>query len=268
MDLNQDATFARDHAQMSFFGCVRFLAQLLICFFVLTAFSYGAAPSPDPHPFKVGDSGKNYLIVIGYTDERGWENFHSPLDLFVYDYHFATARVLDLRIRENLFISGFEESNVDPDLFFDKSSKTSVRVLNTNVYCPAEVEAEARGSAITKRFRLCLEQIQRLNAVRAHMKTALTSYHEFFYIGHARRGRGLALGPYLPEFVFNPVFYNKKESGSLQKVVIAACDSEKYFRKKIVQHTGIEFKGYRGNLDLLEDLLPKLEEELGRALRP
>lgn len=88
---------------------------------------------------------------------------------------------------------------------------------------------------------------------------ALTSYERFIYIGHAREGLGLGVGPFIDTYTYKFRFYNSVEVGSLKEIIFASCDSNHYYGHLSKY---VNFKGINRNLMWIKDLLPFVLKEI------
>ena len=194
------------------------------------------------------------LVVIGYADENHLLSLH---DLVSHRHFPGTSKKIVLKIGEELELQDFSQDPLQPHRWLQAREKRAVTVLDANVLCPGENNVQ------TVRGLVCAEQIQRSERLKDYLETNLKNFDEFIYIGHSRLGLGLGLGPFYGDrFTFQPVFYNPLEAGRLKKVLIASCDSEKYYARNITQKTAIQFKGTVGAKLWIQELLPMILKEL------
>ncbi len=200
------------------------------------------------------DRPQETLIVIGYSDDNHVENW---TQLFTHQFFFNRAHYTEDRITETLMLADFTEDPHHPGRFENAKRNEAVTVLNSNVLCPGE------DSVRSVRSSVCAAQTERSVGIQNHLEQNLLRYDRFIYIGHSRLGLGLGLGPFRgPESTFNLRLFNPVEAGRLKKVVIAACDSKKYYETNVTSRTSIQFVGTKGALLWPEDLLPLVLKEL------
>lgn len=194
------------------------------------------------------------LIVIGYSDDNHIENWSQ---FFSHRFFFNRAQYTEDRIVEALLLQDFSEDLLHPGRFENPKQTETFTILNANVLCPGENPLRSN------RSKVCAQQLQRTENLKTYLEQNISSFDQLIYIGHSRLGMGLGLGPFQGEDkTFNPVFYNVVESGRLKKVVMASCDSDAYYKKRITTNTGIEFIGTRGPMIWPEDLLPIVLNQL------
>lgn len=203
-----------------------------------------------PQPSQaIGDSAPNEtLIVIGYADENHVQGLKG---VFMHEYFFTLAQRVESSIQEELVMKGYNPDPHQSSRWIHYRSRDVVTVLNSNFQCPNENPQKAL------RGRVCPEQIQQSEKLKIYLEQNIRRFNRFIYIGHSRLGLGLGIGPfYSDQFTFTPRFFNQIEAGRLQQVLIASCDSERYYAKNFAHRSGIQFTGTIGPLRWVEDLLP------------
>lgn len=213
-------------------------------------FSLGGLAQTEPLKQK-----KSILVVIGYADELHDQQGY-PL-IFSHRHHSFIAKETEAVLQRLLLSSGFTQSGSEFN-----SDDFRVVLLNANTQCPGENPATEMN---TRRF-LCTQQRVLSEKVVAYLDQHLTQFNYFFYIGHARRGMGLGVGPFIEEYTFPLQFYNRLDLGALEKIVLASCDSESYYNLKIYKKHGIQFRGIAGKKLWMQDQLPILFEEINNLL--
>lgn len=186
---------------------------------------------------------RRQLIVIGYASEQ----YEGNNVLYFSHYHYPVIADKTEQTLRSLF-QGFNFKEVNKNIFESDSEK--VTILNANVVCPGE-------SAVNKnqRFSLCTEQMELSKKIKFYIQNHMAQFDEFYYIGHSRLGMGLGLGPFVEEYTLPIKFYNSSELGNIKKILLASCDSYKYFYDKIFMENDIEFKAINGQKLWLEDQL-------------
>lgn len=199
---------------------------------------------------------KNILILIGYADEN-YEN--DQLLMFSHIYHQQLA--VETEAALDRFLIGFQFQKNDLVYRF---TNTQITILNANTRCPDET---IEMTSITRRF-LCASQIRRSQEIKSYLEAHLNQFDHFFYIGHARKGHGLGVGPFVDNYTFPLKFYNSIELGKLKSIILASCDSAEYYDSSIYKKNGVEFKGVSGKKLWMQDQLPFLLNELRTLLLP
>ncbi len=197
---------------------------------------------------------KNILILIGYADDHYVDG--KPL-LFSHIHHtqiaFETETVL------TRFLTGFQ-FQIDGSVF--QSGSTRVTLLNANVICPKETTSQTQH----RRISICTEQRNRSEQIMQYLATHLNQFDEFYYIGHARKGHGLGAGPFTDDYTFPFKFYNSVELGHLKKIVLASCDSTRYYSSRLYDNNGVKFMGIEGEKLWMQDQLTFLIDNLFTVL--
>ncbi|MNK07442.1 hypothetical protein D3C87_253560 [compost metagenome] len=198
---------------------------------------------------------KRVLVFVGYTDE---ENLNETLaHPFSKKHSFSLAYRVELGIKRSLIDMGM---NFQSDsLFLKKDNSLEVTIFNVNVLCPGESLREKN-----LRSNLCYHQIQRSEQAVKYLERNLNKFDEFIYIGHARKGAGLALGPFVPEYTYPLKFYNSVDQGRLKKIVLASCSSQSFY-SPLAQR--FDFVGTSDRLLLFKDLLPLVQGELRKLIQ-
>lgn len=193
---------------------------------------------------------KNILIIIGYADSSDTSN----LSRFFYRPHYkGISYSSEFQIRRVLTELGtVNEEN--PYEFINKNKGLRIRLINTNVLCPGEKKL-----VDNKRLVLCFEQIDYLKQVIQYLNQNLRYYDEIIYLGHAREGHGLGIGPFTDEYTYPLKFYNSLEIGKLKRFVFAACDTNVKY-KYLIQ--SLELVGTNGKKDWISELLPMVLLEI------
>jgi hypothetical protein len=200
------------------------------------------------------------LVVIGYSDEN---HLNRPGDLIGHKFFYDRAQYTESRITEQLFLENFTQDPKNPARFFNPHQKKAFTVLNVNELCPGE------NPKLQMRSLICARQIQKSEEFKTYLEHNLTRFDEFIYIGHSRLGLGLGLGPFFGNaYTFDLAFYNSVEAGRLRKIVIASCDSENYYERKVTANTQISFVGTQGLQRWPEDVLPLALREISTYVRP
>lgn len=193
---------------------------------------------------------KNILIVIGYADELQENNTKL---LFSHIHHTQIAYETEASIERFLINFKFEKQGSD---FVFKN--TVVKVLNSNILCPNENVDHFQ----TKRTVVCKEQLERSENVKKYLELHLNKFDSLYYIGHARMGHGLGVGPFIPDYIFPLKFYNIVELGKIKNITLASCDSNEYYNSDFFENNKVQFKGISGKKLWMQDQLPFLINEL------
>lgn len=229
------------------------------------------------------------LFVLGYSDYH--EEYSHYLPFQSYEYWPYLHLESHNQILEYLHRKGFEVEPTNQGLglrswdrwqigemqyletYVHPVTSQKVDILNPNVFC-TDQELDAvlmqlgllplpsidyvlkRGSLIRCR---ALWQNSREGA--QYLRSHLTSYETVIFLGHARAGQGMDLGPYLDENSL--VKWSDIDLAAsqfvLRRVFMATCDSNKYFKKQVLRlapEREIEFFGLDGELLWLEEMLP------------
>lgn len=219
------------------------------------------------------------LILIGYYDDASihditsfFQTEHLYIDsmkilngiitsLFIHDYleKGSIADRTDSNSQnaalKNLF-DRLDKSTIYHGQKLYSNKNISVDIINSNVSCIENYEpyAEYLKSKVNNpnasEKHLLHSEINIVNCEKQEKQTQLImtalnngllkNYTHFIYIGHSRLGKGLGLGPFTDENTFSMQFYNNLETGDLQNVIMASCESEKYY-KKAIEKLGINF---------------------------
>lgn len=192
------------------------------------------------------------LILIGYTDD-------SALTFPAIHYN-SLSQFLVTSLRSALKMQDYKLSPVlgpgQSELW--EGPRARIRLLNVNVVCPGEQENMREAS----RWQLCSAQEQQITTVREVLEKSLTvNYDEFIYIGHARQGDGLGLGPNNPAFTESiGAIFNSGLNMRLHRVVMATCNATSNYGR-LARDYHVEFVGmneYRVEWD--DDLSFALQE--------
>lgn len=197
---------------------------------------------------------KNILILIGYADDHYVDS--KPL-LFAHIHH--TQIAVETQAVLTRILTGFQFQN-DGSVF--KSDRTRITLLNANVICPGETISQTQH----RRVSICSEQRIRSEHIMKYLEAHLNQFDEFYYIGHARKGYGLGVGPFTDEYTFPFRFYNSVELGYLKKIVLASCDSTRYYSTHLYHNSGVEFMGIKGEKLWMQDQLTFLIDNLFTVL--
>lgn len=166
---------------------------------------------------------KKVLIVIGYMDEDNFSEFlEHPLKV---KYYPDIAKKVDQNIRNYLkMLTVRNETNVYASKHGLKNIE--ITVLNPNRLCPGENSDSAQFRTV-----VCREQIKASDNSMDYLKRNIGQFEQVIYIGHSRKGFGLAIGPFRSEWTFdlNKNFHNSAEVGKLKKIVLASCESNSLF---------------------------------------
>jgi hypothetical protein len=206
-------------------------------------------------PVSTSGGPRRILILIGYTDGHDRE---SLADFFRFTHSENLSLNLETLIRNGLETLGFEERR--SDLFIQSQSGIEATLVNSNASCPGE---KLKAEVIV--YTPCPEQLQRSAEISAFLDRNLRTFDELYYIGHARRGLGLAIGPFQSDSTYRLFFHNEVERGRLGKVVMAACESNRLYRGLIGQSDKIEFHGVDQALHLQSQLTPFLLNQLAEG---
>ena len=197
------------------------------------------------------------LLLVGYSDLNPAKGFE---DLYSHIFQYDNGALVEAEVRSLLALKDFEEDPVDPHAL-EKDGLRFV-IWNANVNCPGEDTYQVR------RTRVCDQQVQRSREIRRNLDEKLTrQFKEFIYLGHARHGNGLGIGPYFEEFTYKLAFYNAREAGELERVVMATCDGNKYYRYNVAGRTKIDFEGTDGTKSWITDDLPMVLKEVDTLTR-
>lgn len=213
--------------------------------FMLMAFSTFANASQDEIP-------KSVLVLIGYADEH-----LGPLDLISYR-HPAIARQTENEVRRKLVEWGARPNG--PEHFLTVSGLTSIHVLNSFTLCPGE-----NWKSLDSVASACPAQLAKSKQIMDYLESSVGLYETIIYIGHAREGLGLGIGPFIDAYTWKPAFFNEIELGRIRKVIISACNSEKYYRKNFRRN--VEFDGLHGDQDWLNEMVPFALKHLEATLK-
>jgi hypothetical protein len=218
-----------------------------LLFLILNALAIeGVAPT--------ASANKNILILIGYADDHYVDG--KPL-LFSHIHH--TQIAVETEAVLTRFLTGFQFQK-DDSVF--QSGNTRITLLNANVICPGETISETQH----RRISICSEQRDRSDHIMKYLEAHLNQFDEFYYIGHARKGHGLGAGPFTDEYTFPFRFYNSVELGHLKKIVLASCDSTRYYSSRLYANSGVEFLGIEGDKLWMQDQLTFLIDNLFTVL--
>lgn len=114
----------------------------------------------------------------------------------------------------------------------------------------------------SKRTIVCKEQLERSENVKKYLELHLNKFDSLYYIGHARTGQGLGVGPFIPDYIFPLKFYNTVELGKIKNITLASCDSNEYYNSNFFEKNKVQFKGISGKKLWMQDQLPFLINEL------
>ncbi len=204
----------------------------------------------------------NVLILIGYMDQVGLSYIKPLPDLFYHNYNIALSEEIRLSLKDLFRDNELQALSRSSEMSVYNSRSISFQVLDVNVACTAELESLQKGLEFSKRLFLCKDQSSRLKKVQDYLKENLNRYDAFLYIGHSRNGRGLGIGPYLENYIFDPSIYNKNDLGHLKRIVFASCDGQKHYASKISSKVSVDFRGFIGAGYMIKDLLPFLLKEI------
>ena len=197
---------------------------------------------------------KNILILIGYADDHYVDG--KPL-LFSHIHHTQIAFETEAVVTR--FLTGFQFQK-DGSIF--TSGRTRITLLNANTSCPGETLRQTQH----RRISICSEQRSRSQQIMQYLETHLNQFDEFYYIGHARKGHGLGAGPFTDQYTFPIKFYNTSELGNLKKMVLASCDSIRYYASPLYSTSDVEFLCIEGEKLWMQDQLTFLIDNLFTAL--
>jgi hypothetical protein len=185
----------------------------------------GASAQPLEHQSNASQNNEHQvLIVIGYMDEVNIDE--NIKHLTQHKYLPQLGSEVENQIRNFLKIFTTEtQTSVFKNK--DKFKSTNLTLINTNVVCSGEEQ-----QTVALRSRLCPQQIQQIHNTMTYLKTHLNQFDQLIYIGHSRKGLGLAIGPFQAESTFdmNRQFFNIVETGRLKKITMASCESNKLFK--------------------------------------
>lgn len=181
---------------------------------------------------------RKVLVLIGYADGPKGEFFGS------------VAAKTEFEIERFLVSLGYRSSL--PNWFEKKDHSTKYFILNSNQSCPGET-----GITDQRLWFVCDNQLSRSLAVKDFLFQSVKEFDDFIYIGHARMGIGLGIGPFREEFTVDLKFYNEQEQGRLKRIFLSSCDSEHYYRKKFPK--SVEVVGLSGRPEWLGQMLPRVK---------
>lgn len=206
------------------------------------------------------DYKKRILFVVGYMDEqpRFSEIVSQPRQLLYRKFHNDLARLINIEIISFLEKNGFTKINSTQ---YVNDDYVSINVLNVNIDCPAEINQE-----ISKRSMICHQQIEKSQLIMEHLNSGNLKNNEvIIYLGHSRKGMGMAIGPFTPEYTYPLEIYNEREKGKLKKIIYASCSSEKYYQNKILS-MGMNFVGTKADMMIFSELLPWALNQLANEI--
>ena len=162
-----------------------------------------AAPSPI-----LPKSVTKVLVVIGYTESSS----------LIPPIHFnSLSKHLDETIKSALSTMGY---TLEDHVW--KMPGKEITVLNVNSVCPGESPDDEE----VNRWTVCAQQESQIQKTRDYIsKHVNVDYDQLIYIGHARQGRGLGLGPNNDTYTV-PIENLFVAGQKLKKIVMATCNAE------------------------------------------
>lgn len=200
----------------------------------------------------------NVLILIGYTDKV---EFANP-NLLSHQYNFLLGDSMNLNV-ESLLSQAVNSAGISKGLYKvyqSPSSKKDFYIINSNELCPSDRMGDDDYIKRPHFSSLCDVQKNKINFIKHVLKTDLKHFDEFIYIGHARQGMGLGIGPFDRESTYNVSLagMNLNHEGfeqnqitesaadwvgsRLKKIIFLSCDSNMYYRS-VVESLGFSFIG-------------------------
>ncbi len=184
------------------------------------------------------------LIVIGYLDFK--HSFNLSGDHYV-DIGFSDK--LEGKIESKLLNLGYVKSKKEGKNHFTRGDK-SYEIVNVNVLCiDSDLYIEREAAFFRQSSKLCASQIEASRNAMLLLNNEVKNFNRLIYFGHSRKGEGLGVGPYKPDYTFT--INDSIEShfsvrnwmgGALSWVKLIACDSEWYF-SQVIRGLGISISG-------------------------
>ncbi len=216
-----------------------------ILFFLLIVMKIASiAQAGAPPPANV----KKITILIGYLDKMaGLGHRHFSGDIF--------KQPLTELLLQNDFLE-FELYG-----WYRASDNVQVQIFDSNVTCPDEVENSKDGN---RRFSICEKQLAQTELLLRALPTLIENSDSFYFIGHGRKGLGLGVGPFLPEYTFSFQSNSLNLGQKPQKFFLATCKSKPYYSHYF---PSLSFLGTDTDVTFFE-LYQLLYQELSRELTP
>ncbi len=171
-----------------------------------------------------GVAAKKVLVVVGYMDEDNFEaRLNHPSQV---KYLPSISEKVESNIRNFLNMVTVEKSK---NFFESKKGFKNVQITLLNPHYTCEGE---NGAQSFLRGTVCFGQTEKIKNTMSYLNQNINLFDQVIYIGHSRKGLGLAIGPFQTESTFdlNHNFYNSVEAGQLKKIVMASCESNTLYR--------------------------------------
>lgn len=185
---------------------------------------------------------RSTLVLIGYLDYDVSLGGKHKVDISIADK-------LEKLIDDTLIDLGFE-SRISEDVREYRRGEDHFQILNVNVLCPdTDLYLFSEDAFQRNATSLCGEQIQTSRRALSVLATELKSYDRFIYVGHARKGLGIGVGPVMRNLTF-PVLEAHDHAlsarswlgGSLKSIAFVSCESNRYYGEWL-RDLGFEFLG-------------------------
>jgi hypothetical protein len=192
---------------------------------------------------------RNVVILLGYIDELEGQAPGPSHHL-----NLIMAQGIGEQVATILSAAGYKQNQFDEWRVYSRpDTKTVYHFYDVNELCPNDRFDPGTGLFRRSSLSLCAKQREKIEYVLRLLEQDVRSFDEFIYIGHSRKGHGIAAGPFTDATTY-PLHSREGRAsaaawvgGRLTSIKLFSCSSDEYY-EAMIRSLGLSFKGFDAKL--------------------